>query len=338
MTKEINEGKKYNFASIDLLIYIWEKRWPLAIITFIAGILSIIASYTITPMYKSNVVMFPTTNGPVSKSLLTSYMGKLSIYEIGEDAQTEQLLQVLNSEEIKNRIISKYKLMEHYRIDSTSGYPHTALNDMYNSNVHLRRTEFRSIQVDVLDRDPQTAADIANDISNFADTVYNKILKQRAVDAFLIVEKEYNQVQKNYDLVKDSIDKIRALGINNYNSQADRYHQAYATAILEGNSQAVKTFDEKFKVLSKYGGTYEVLYNQFIIAAGQLSNLADRYREAKVEVEQTLPHKFVVNKAFKAEKKSYPKKSIIVIVSTLSSFFIGLILLMISENFKKKLK
>ncbi len=339
MVRENSKKREYDFASTDLLIYIWEKRFPLAIISIAAAVLAVIVSFTITPMFRSTVIMFPTANASVSKNLLAdNYGGKSSIYEIGEEDQAEQLLQVLNSEEIKNRIVKKYNLMEHYGIEPDSKFPMTQLNAAYGSNVHFKRTEFMSVLVEVMDYDPQMAADIANDIAAFTDTVFSNMLKQRAVDALEIVEKEYNEVLVLYKAAKDSMDIIRALGVNNSIAQADRYHEAYGKAIVAGNSQAVKALEEKFEILSKYGGTYDVLNAQLGLQSGLLTRLMQRVMEARVEVNQALPHKFLVDKAIKAEKKAYPKKSMIVIVSTLAAFMFGLMGLILNDNLKKKLQ
>ncbi len=108
------EQKNYNFSSVDLLIYMWKKRMILVIVSLVAAIASVIVSFQITPKFKSSVIMFPTTGASISKSLLSAnYMGRQDAYGFGEEEQAEQLLQVLNSELIKGRIMDKYKLMEH---------------------------------------------------------------------------------------------------------------------------------------------------------------------------------------------------------------------------------
>ncbi len=339
MAKEKTSSAKYDFASTDLLIYIWEKRRALAIISASAAILSIIISFTITPLFKATVILFPTANASISKNLLSdNYGGRYSIYEIGEEDQAEQLLQVLNSEEIKNKIVAKHNLMAHYKIDSASAFPLTQLDAAYRSKVSFRRTEYMSVEIEVMDKDPQMAADIANNISAFTDTVFHQILKQRAVEAYLVVEKEYDEMKISAQMTKDSLDVIRSYGVNNYSVQAERYHEAYGKALLAGNANAMRVIDEKLKMLSKHGGTYDMLNNEMSFKLSILSRLKQRVVEAKVEAEQNLPHKFVVDQAFKAEKKVYPKKSIIVIVSTLSAFMFGLIMLIVSENLKTKLK
>jgi uncharacterized protein involved in exopolysaccharide biosynthesis len=337
MAKENQIENRYDFSSTDLLIYMWDKRVPLVLISLLAAVASIIISFTITPKFRSTVVMFPTTSTSISRNLLSeNFSGRATLYEIGEEEQSEQLMQILNSEEIRNRIIEKYNLMEHYEIDPDSKFPMTQLYAEYKSNIKFKLTEYLSVVIDVLDKDPQLAADIANEIAAQVDTVFNKMLKQRAVDAFHLVEKEYNEMTVNMNELRDSINQIRALGINDYETQSERFNEALGKAINEGNSRAQRIIEAKLDTLSKYGGIYVSIRDQLVYETSRLSRIKQRYQEAKLEAEQNLPHKFVVDSAYKAEKKAYPKKSIIVIISTIAAFLLTLITLIVVENIRKK--
>ena len=44
------------------------------------------------------------------------------ILEFGKEEEAEQMLQVLYSDEIRDKVISKFNLMEHYDIDPDSKY------------------------------------------------------------------------------------------------------------------------------------------------------------------------------------------------------------------------
>lgn len=337
MAKVNQSDSNYDFSSTDLLIYMWEKRVPLIIVSFFAAVASIIISFTITPKFRSTVVMFPTTSTSISRNLLSeNFSGRATLYEIGEEEQSEQLMQILNSEEIRNRIIEKYNLMEHYEIDPDSKFPMTQLYAEYKSNIKFKLTEYLSVVVDVLDKDPRIAADMANDIAALVDTVFNKMLRQRAVDAFYLVEKEYNDMVDNMNELRDSINRIRELGINDYETQSERYNEALGRAITEGNTRAQNIMQAKLDTLSKYGGIYVSMRDQLVYETSRLSRMKQRYQEAKLEAEQNLSHKFVVDSAYKAEKKAYPKKSIIVIISTIAAFLITLITLIIVENIRRR--
>lgn len=60
------------------------------------------------------------------------------------------------------------------------------------------------------------------------------------------------------------------------------------------------------------------------------------YLQAKVDAEQTLPHTFVVSKAWEAEKKAYPRRSIIVLSAMLSTFVLALLLLALIEGIRNR--
>ncbi|MCK4750992.1 MAG: hypothetical protein KAT15_28230, partial [Bacteroidales bacterium] len=186
------ENKKqtgYNFNSVDLLIYIWNKRIVLMSVGLVAAVASIVISLMITPMFSSSVIMFPASGASVARGLLAqNYTGRYSVYGFGEEEQAEQLLQVLHSEPIRTRIIEKYNLVEHYEIDAEGKYPVTELLKQFNSNINFRLTEFMSVEISVMDSDPEISAAIANDISNLVDTIYNGMKKKRALNALDLVE------------------------------------------------------------------------------------------------------------------------------------------------------
>jgi len=311
--------KGFNFSSVDLLIYMWRKKWILIIVSFIAGVTSIIVSLQITEKYKSSVVMFPTTGASISKSLLASnYSGRQSVYGFGEEEQAEQLLQVLKSEQIRSRIIEKYNLMEHYGIDPSAKYPYTQLANEYKDNISFNRTELMSVEITVMDTDPQVAADIANDIADLVDTVYNEMKQERAIAAFELVKKEYSEAEKDVRVMRDSLEKTGQEISASLRSSA-------------GSSMAYLT-----RALAQHGGTFVTLTNQLDHETERLADLRQRYQEARVEVEQELPHKFIVDQAYASEKKAYPKRSMIVMVSTAATFLFTLILLIIVDSIRER--
>ena len=107
----------FNSVNLISLVYNWRKQ--LIIVGCASAIISIIASFLITPKYKSEVIMFPTQTSSISKALLNeNNTGKEDILKFGEEEEAEQMLQILNSDYIRSRICNKYKLMKHYDIDA----------------------------------------------------------------------------------------------------------------------------------------------------------------------------------------------------------------------------
>jgi len=308
----------YNFNSVDLLIYIWKKRSILIGIGLIAGIASIIISLTITPMFQSSVIMFPASNASISKDLLSqNYAGRQNVHGFGEEEQAEQLLQILNSEPIRSRIIQKYNLMEHYDINPDEKYPFTRLHEKYKSNINFRLTEFMSVEISVMDSDPEYAANIANDISALVDTVYNSMKKERAREAFRLVEREYMEAVQNLAVLRDSMEQLSA--------EVGPFLRSGGDPI---NNPTV--------AISENGAMFVAMMNMVRYEAALVTDLSLKYKEARLEAEQNLPHKFVVEEAYPSEKKAYPKKSLIVIVSTFASLLFALVVLIIIDNIRAR--
>ena len=315
------ENKKqtgYNFNSVDLLIYIWKKRIILAIVGLVAGITAIVISLTITPMFSSSVIMFPASGASVARGLMAqNYTGPQSVYGFGEEEQAEQLLQVLHSEPIRTRIIEKYNLMEHYEIDPEGKYPLTELLKQFRANINFRLTEYQSVEISVMDKDPEISASIANDISGLVDTVFSGMKKKRAINALELVEGEYREAENKLVAMEDSLNRISLQLASNIKTSGD------------ASNNLLKAF-------SDYGVSYVSMIQQMRNEVGLVINMRYRYNEAKLEAQQNLPYKFVVEKAIPPEKKAYPNKSLIVIVSTFASLLFALIVLIIIDNVKAR--
>jgi len=336
MTEKTDQN--FKFDATGILDYVLKHYKILLTLTIISGVIATIVSMFIANKYKSTVVLFPTSTISISQTLLTDNASTKGILNFGEDEESEQIIQVLQSDEIKQRIIQKYNLFEHYKIDKNSQYAMTILLSEIEENIMIKRTEYMSIVIDVLDTDPQTAANIANDISNLLDTAMNHIQNDRAKLALKVVEDEYNELRNSILQLEDSLDVLRSLGVYDYESQAEVFSDAYAQAVAKNNLTGAKQLEEKLGILARYGGAYVSIRDFLEHEKKQLSAIKAKYAEAKVDAEQNLPHKFIVNNATKAEKKAYPMRSMIIAFTMISTFILTLILLLLYDIIGKTLK
>ena len=314
-----------------------EYRKPVAIILAAAALLAIIfsAPYFITPLYKSTVVIYPTSSNSISKVLIsTTYQSENDIMNFGEDEQTEQMLQVLNSNRVRDKVISRFNLMEHYQIKHDSKYPITKLNKLYDARIKFRRTEYNAVKITVLDSDPMMAAQMANDIAEIFDSTMNQMQKEVAVKAFRLVEEEYMTLWNEMQQLEDSLNTLRKLGVFDYESQVEMLSQQMAVELGKGNTQGIKNIQEQLDILAEYGGASYAINERLDNDRLQLSLVKSKYEEAKMDATQDIPHKFVVTSAFQAERKSYPVRWIIVVVTVLSTFLLLIFCIIIYDRSK----
>ena len=332
----MNDNPKDTFTSKFLCRLLFEYRKSVLIILVAAALLAILfsSSWFITPLYKSTVILYPTSSNSISKVLIsTTYQSNKDILEFGETEQTEQMLQVLNSNRIRDKVIDRFHLMEHYGIKTTDRYPYTRLNKLYDSRIKFRRTEYNAVRITVLDSDPALAARMANEIAELFDSTMNAMQKEVAVKAFQLVETEYNSLCAEMAALEDSLNTLRALGVFDYESQVEMLSQQLAVELGKGNTQGVKNIQHYLDILAQYGGAYYAISEKLDHDRLQLSLVKTKYEEAKVDATEDIPHKFVVTSAFEAEHKSYPIRWIIVTVTVCATFILLLLLLALFERY-----
>jgi tyrosine-protein kinase Etk/Wzc len=330
------EQPKFTINALDIISYAWKKRVILLLVSIVAFVASIFISLAITPMFKSQVVMFPAAQVPVAKSLI-GVSETEDILAFGEEEEAERLLQILNSDNIRSTIIEKHNLLSHYEIDSSAKYPLTELYSLYESNISARRTQYMAIEIEVFDHDPHKAAAIANDIAALVDSVVHDMQKERAIMAFELVEAEYIKTQAELSEINDSLAMLGELGVVDFTSQAEGLNTSYGEAILNNNSRAIKRINEERSILAEFGSNYLNMMFRLEYQTKQLTEMQAMYSQAKLNKEQSLSHIFIIDKAFAAEKKAKPKRSIIVVLSTFSAFVLALLLLLVVDSVKGRL-
>jgi uncharacterized protein involved in exopolysaccharide biosynthesis len=351
--------------STSLLMTFVKWRKPLIVVVLVAAVASFIFSgpMFIKPKFKSTVVFFPAASTSISKAILEN--NPTDIVAFGEETQVEQLLQILNSDEIRSIIIKKYNLMKHYRIDPSSDYPLTHLYKQYDDNISYKPTEYLSIQIEVLDENPQMAADIGNDIASLLDSVKNRLQRERLLEAMKIVQQEYDSKLAVITSKQDSLKTLRELGLMDYNNQASIWNEEYAKSFssynndiaalpelekyrsendsmvvnmkarIKGAESRMKNLQTKLDLLAKYGGTNISLNEDLAMQVGELNKLKLQYQKLRIDAEHNIPPKFIINRAVKAEMKSYPVRWLIVVVSVFASFILALVVLVIIERIKE---
>jgi len=356
------------FSSQGMWTYLMRWRKLLIITGMTAALASVLFSGPsfIKPLYKSTVILYPATTNSISKALLSeNAYDRSDPLAFGEEEEAEQLLQLLNSDLIRNKIIEKYKLMEHYEIKADDPFRQTKLYKRYEGNIKFRRTEYMSVEISVLDTDPVTAAKIANDIAALLDETKNSIQLGQARKALEIVENQYNKKEAYIRSLNDSLNLLRGLGIFDYDMQIDHttdlFVQAMAgvsdarakadvykdmkmpatdTAVLNnlarlrGYEASGKRLQEQLNLLGQYGGAHNSLKEQLEKENEELVKLRQKRDQTRVDVDEVLPVKFIVNDAAPAEKKTYPLRSLIVLISTVSCLLLCLLLIVLAEQWK----
>ncbi len=275
--------------SIDLINFIISHFRIFLITGILTGILSVAISLLIKPLYESRVTLYPSTNITEASNLLRETSSKTTLF--GDDDATEKLLQVINSEQIREYLKTKYHLADHYKIKPSEKYPNTLVAEKMDKYIHSSKTSFGSVEIRVRDRDRELACAMANDIASQSDTIFNNMQRNAATVMLDEISRSYEMQDRRVRQYEDSLKDLEGAAVL----------KAYATLETETD---------------------------------YLGLMRGKYLDALALSQQTLPYTLIVDRAVVAEKKAYPRRSIMVIVSTLSVLVLVALILFMAEGVK----
>ena len=312
----------------DLLRFIYKNRKILFITGFIAGVVSIVISFLLPVLYESSAIVYPTATSTVSFN--SDRNAKSGSMDFGDEEKAEHLIQILKSSPMRNRIIQKFNLAEVYDLDPKSDKFHYKLKQEYDSHINFNRTRYGSVNISVLDKDPELAAEIANKIVVLIDTVKSKLIQERTVPAFKINIRKLRQLNEEQENINDELDSLSRLGVVTDESRTELY-KAYVNA---KNPSDKEYFKNQIDVNLKYGSRYDALTYLRKQKIEKITDQESSYEQSESDATQVLPQKFVVEVASASDKKAKPKRVIIVIVFTFSAILLMLIILLIRDKIR----
>ncbi len=330
--------QKTDFDSTNIFMFIirWWKH--LTIICAVAAIAAAIfsAPFFITPKYQSTVTMFPSQSVSLSRSVLGVAAGTRDFLQYGDIDDAERLLQVLGSSVIRGRVIDRFNLIDHYDISWDHPYLYTMVNREYMNNVSFRRTEFGAVEINVRDKVPLMAAKIANEIAALVDTVQNEMRYERALLAYQAAKNQYENTQQEIKKAEDSLRVIMKKGVYDYEGQTTMLFRQLAQDISAGNTDGIRSLERRLDAMGDYGGTFMHLTNYIEESSENLATAHRRYQEAKADLESFVSFKFIIDKAQESERKVYPVRWLIVVISTFAAGFLGVVILMVYSKLENK--
>ena len=100
---------------------------------------------------------------------------------------------------MEDAVCQRFNMLAHYDIDANDPHKMFKLHTNYRGNVSVKRTEFLGVEISVLDVDAQMAADIANFMAVYYDSLSSRIQKDRASDAYMVMQQVCAKMQTELD-------------------------------------------------------------------------------------------------------------------------------------------
>ena len=193
------------FDNQCILTIIWRRKFHFIVVGVVAMVLAAIFSGPtfIKPKFKSTARLYPS-----------------NISEMSEESRTEQMLEIINSNDVKKKMFRAFDLDEDYKINKEDPQYLTYMFDIYNDNVKTSKTQYETVEISVMDFDPQQASDMCDSIIHFYNQKVGQIHKSKNKEMIVILGKQMDKKYNEIDSVSTELKQIHAqTGIVDFKNQ-----------------------------------------------------------------------------------------------------------------------
>lgn len=307
------------FNNLNLLQIILKWKWHLTILAFTAAIVSVVVSspFIMKPRFKSTAIIYP--------SNISSY---------SEESQTEQMLQWLKSNDVRDSVIRKFDLAKHYNISPGDKYFASIIEGIYNKYVSISKTQYESIEISVTDVDPVMARDMVNSILFYTN------LKIRTIH-----DSKYTEVVSALDNIRKiknaEIDSITNLyreiatkfGVYDVSGQSQEITRGELRTVEGGGGNINSKDVVKLKTgMMEKGGELLFLSNRISNLGNEYNEIMRKYDLARFDLDKKFTYVNMVTPPVVADKRSYPKKWFVMFYFVAGTLLFSILAIAVTEQ------
>jgi len=309
------------FNNTNLLQMIIKWKWHLVILAVAAALVSLLVSSSIfmKPRFKSVAFIYPSNILPYS-----------------DESQTEQMLQWINSIEVRDSVIKKFDLATHYGISQSEKYFLSTLGFMYDKNVKISKTQYESVEVSVTDTDPVMARDIASAILDYTDKKICATHTSKYQEVVLALDKIRIIKKAEIDSVKELYREIATTyGVYDVLGQSQEITRGELRTVSGGGG----SINSKDVLRLKQGmmeKSADLLYlgRRIEFLAQEYSEIMRKYDVARFDIDKKFTSVNIVTPPQVADKKSYPKRLFVMFYFVAGTLFFSLLAIAFIERYK----
>lgn len=265
------------------IIQKWLKR--ILLVSMLATIGSIVFSMFLKDEFKSTAKVLPMNPNFLDKSAIYGEESSKPAYLFGSESDLDRLVSFSESERLNEYLINSYKLYERYLIDPEKKDAAFNLRKRLRKNFKVQKNAGGYAEIMFYDRDPQFAADVANDVAKKLDEYNKEVLLEKKLQIRDLLKREANAKQGEVATLVDSLKRetLRANG--------DTIITSVLASMIEGKVE-------------------------------ELNALQKNYKQNSSLVEMDFSSVYYLEKAQKAVRKDRPVRSLIVLGAFALTFFL----------------
>jgi hypothetical protein len=237
-----------------LIRHLKKRKWRYVLIIFLLGAYSFYLFKFKLLEYSSTASFLVNDNNIVSPLSLDLKDQQ----DRSTNSNFNRIYELINSAATQKHLIEKFGLISHYEIDSTKEFAYQKAVEKIRTNITVSKSPFNTISVTVHDRYRYLAADMANEIVDFLETLNESLYINNMKNKIQISQAYVDQLKKDNiqkSIAIDSlIQKLNKLFLLKNGDDKSKYD-------LLSNQQTLSTIVNNFQNSTNELINSEKLYN-----------------------------------------------------------------------------
>ncbi len=302
--------------SIKVLKLLYKNLLFIVIFSFLGLVLGIVTTLFMPKKYMSYGVIFP-ANTNLGLSVLEDP-------RFGTSLDADQLMQMLESNDLRDTLIDLYKLDEYYEVDRTDKTWKQRLEKKFFKDISITKTRYYSIVIIAKMKDPELASNIVNSMIEIVDILRSRIIRQNQFTAFQYAKDQYFKQKTLLDSLKKRIYEKKELSDPNdllYNHGLEKLKSDFYNS-----SPFVTDLD------------LENLIEEYNFEKEKLDGLKIDFHKAKRLMEKPVSKVYIVSRATPSYKKISPSFLINAVIGLFSALLFSVLFVLVRDRAKSVFK
>jgi hypothetical protein len=311
------------FSNLNLIAIFWKWRKQILVATIAAGLAAIVFSspFFIKPLFTSTAVIYP-----------------YNMKAYADESNTEQMLQFLESADIRDSLIKKFDLYKHYDIDPAGKKAYYYITLSYADAVTIRKTLYESVEIKVRDTDPVIACNMVKAIMDIFNKKVKQVQHEKYAEAYAlsrqVVLHKIREIDSLNLLLKGMHIQYQLLDFDQQTKEMVRGYLRTIDGASRTNINTPEILSLK-KELETHGTDFLIIDNQFRQAIEELGKLKEAEDLTYRDYKRDCSYINLITAPYPAQKNSYPIRWLIVLSVMLVTLITTMMVVIAIENRKQ---
>ncbi len=373
------------YSNLKILFLLFKHKIFIITFTVICAIASITIALMLPVWFTATVNVVPPKDASGTSGLMGSVTSALKDFGLtklgGKKGDSYSFIVILESRTVIDSMIKKYDLAKSYNIPDTLM---DDIRAEFLANVDVTYEKEGNYLISITDKDRSRCAEMANHYVEIANSFAIKLNKTETADNLKYLEKRLNSTDSTLQeigtelqiyakskevispmdqaqAVSNSLAEFKAQAIQHeikYQYLRDNYGEDYsATKLMKDLYEKSLDKLEEIETQPGFAGNFALsdaaevginymrLYAEFETFTKVKAFLMPMYEETKLDLNKNQKNLYILDEAITPQKKSKPKRSVIVVGATFGGFLLSILFVVffnayreLKEKYKKSLE